>query len=373
MRRRQFLAVAGGVAGSGCLSLSEGTPTGTRPGPASVTESGAQELVQVTTDAEAVKRWSLEIQNVSAVLGDSASFAVATDNGVQLYGYESSSPRWESTETATSKALTLSNTTVYGGGLGNSGEGSVIYRLNRESGEAEAQRELGGALDTLDFVGDLVICTSHVNNDSATSSYVTRIRGLDPDSLTDRWVQEYETDVFSPGVARVGGTVYLGFHNFFVGLGASDGSQQYRAPIRVGYPVAHEGALLADADGRLRRIDPATLSYDWSVGSEVAGRPVVVGDIVAVPTEDGVVGANVSDGQELWTRTFEDGTVSQAETLAYHRGILWYAADETLYGLLPETGETAFSMSDIVQWVDSSPEGVVLGSGIGVTIYTVEP
>ena len=179
--------------------------------------------------------------------------------------------------------------------------------------------------------------------------------------------------MFAPGVARVDGTIHLGFDNFFLGLGASDGSQQYRAPISVGNPVAHDGALLADADGQLRRVDPETLEYAWSVGEEVMGRPVVVEDVVAVPTTDGVLGASVTDGEELWSRTLEDTTGVQPEALAYHGGVFWVgAADETLYGLLPETGETAFALDADVTWIHGSSEGVVVAASNTLTVYTVD-
>jgi hypothetical protein len=374
MRRRQFLAVAAGLAGSGCLSLQESTPTGTRPGPAPVTESGEPELVQVTTDAEAVEQWSLDFRGIGGGAGGVEAFAIATDSGVHLYGYDAETPQWEAGETADWKGLALSGSAVYaGGGFGSPGEGGAVYRYDRDSGELDAQREFEGRVDSLDFFGDLLVCTSHVETDSGASSYLTRVRGLDPDSLTDQWVQEYGTDVFAPGVARVDGTIHLGFDNFFLGLGASDGSQQYRAPIRVGNPVAHDGALLADADGQLRRVDPETLEYAWSVGEEVMGRPVVVEDVVAVPTTDGVLGASVTDGEELWSRTLEDTTGVQPEALAYHGGVFWVgAADETLYGLLPETGETAFALDADVTWIHGSSEGVVVAASNTLTVYTVD-
>lgn len=374
MRRRQFLALAAGLAGSGCLSLSESTPTGTRPGPAPATESGTQDLVQVTTNAEAAEQWALDFRGIDTGVGAGESFAVGTDSGVHLYGYESDAPQWEASESTDWKALALGPAAVYAGGsIGNPGEGSVVSRFGRDSGEVQAQREFDGRIDTLDAFEDLLVYTSHVDNDSGASSYVVSVRGLDPDSLTDQWVQEYEMDTFGPGVARVGGTLHLGFGNFFAGLGASDGSQQYRAPIRVGNPVAHDGALLADVDAQLRRVDSETLEYAWSVGEEVEGRPVVVGDVVAVPTTDGVLGASVTDGEALWSRTLEDTTGYQPEALAYHGGVFWVgAADETLYGLLPETGETAFSLDADVTWIHGSSEGVVVAASNTLSVYTVD-
>ncbi|WP_336331166.1 outer membrane protein assembly factor BamB family protein [Haloarcula sp. CGMCC 1.2071] len=241
---------------------------------------------------------------------------------------------------------------------------STIYRFDAENGERQTRTEIQGNISRLTTVGDLLVCSTVEESTEYEERYANHIIVLDRIGLNEKWTNTVGNSAFSSGLSRLNDTLHIGFENFLVGFAVTDGTIQYRAPLNVGYPVGYQGDLVADVERELRRLDPETLEYKWSVGSEVAGRPVIVGENVVVPTTNGLLCANIRDGQQRWSRTLENESGLTPELLVYQGGLLWYGtAIDELYGLVPTTGETAFSMGADLTLIAATTSGVVINSG----------
>lgn len=372
MRRRRLLsALACGVT-SGCLTLQESTNTGTADGrgttgtsgsPGSQRRQGDATPNYATTAAEVTEVQTLSL-DVSAIASRGASYAVAARDQIQVREFGSPSPTTTLDGRASNVALALTGSALYVGETGQGDGPSTVRRFDRETGEQRARTRLDGDIERITTLGNALACTTVSESTGGDERYVNRVAVLDPAELTQRWTNAVENSAFPEAATQIGETVHVGFANFLVGFDAADGTIQYRSPITTGYPTAHQGSLVADADRKLRRIDPETLEYDWSTGNEVDGRPVIVGNLVAVPTTDGLLGADVTSGDERWSRKLEDVSGYAPETLGYYGGLFWYGtAAEELYGIVPTTGETAFSTELDVTHLAATTRGVAVSSG----------
>ncbi|MGB9933952.1 PQQ-binding-like beta-propeller repeat protein [Haloarcula amylolytica] len=370
MKRRELLTVLAASGTGGCLSFQDAdeSETATQAGSATTADSqGTQRTTNTPSDyastaasVETVQTLSMDISALSAA---GTSYLVATLDEIQLRDFGSATPSATLEAPVNSSVVELTDSDCYVGSQAADDTVSTIYRFDVENRERQAETEIQGNISRLTTVGDLLVCST-VEESTEYEEYANRIIVLDPRSLNQKWTNTVGNSAFPSGVSRLNNTLHIGFENFFAGFAVTDGTIQYRAPLNVGYPVTYQGDLIADVDQKLRRLNPETLEYEWSVGSEVAGRPVIVGKNVVVPTTDGLLCANIKDGQQRWSRTLENDSGFTPELLVYQGGLLWYGtAVEELYGLVPTSGETAFSMSADLTFIAATTSGVVINSG----------
>ncbi|WP_336337663.1 outer membrane protein assembly factor BamB family protein [Haloarcula brevis] len=371
MNRRQLLTLLATAGTGGCLSFREAgeaepaTQTGfdttvdsQDPQRATSTPSG---YASTAASVETVQTLSMDITALSAA---GPSYLVATLDEIQLRDFGSASPRNTLEAPVNSSVVELTDSDCYVGSQIAGGDRSTIYRFDTEGGTLQARTEIRGSVSKLTTAGDLLVCGTNRESTEGATQPGTHITVFDRASLDRQWTTAVGNGAITGDVCRLDDALHVGFTNFLVGFAVTDGTIRYRAPLNVGYPVAYQGDLVADVDRKLRRFDPETLAYDWSVGSEVAGRPVVVGEHVAVPTTDGLLCATVADGQQRWSRTLESVSGFTPELLVYQGGLLWYGtAAEELYGLVPPSGETAFSLSADLSVIAATTGGVVIDSG----------
>ncbi|QLH81368.1 PQQ-binding-like beta-propeller repeat protein [Halosimplex pelagicum] len=309
--------------------------------------------------------------NLTALTSHGPSYAFATGDQIQVRDFGSSKPTTTIASPGSSAVLELTDSTLTLGVTPRETERSTIYRFDPETGEQRTQAQLTGDIELITEVGDALVCGTVESSDDDGRS-VNRISLLETADLSQRWTNTVRNKAFPGETAQIDETLHIGFENFLVGFDMADGTIQYRSPLNVGYPTAYEGDLIADADRKLRRINLQTLGYEWSTGTEVSGRPVIVGDLVAVPTTNGILAADRESGEKYWSRTLEDVSGFTPELLAYHGGLFWYGtADEQLYGLVPTTGETAFSMAGDIDFLVATINGVVLHSDFEIMELTV--
>nr|WP_101352095.1 PQQ-binding-like beta-propeller repeat protein [Haloarcula taiwanensis] len=370
MKRRELLTVLAASGTGGCLSFQDADESETATQAGSAATAGSQgtqratstpsEYASTAASVETVQTLSMDI---SALSSAGTSYLVATLDEVQLRDFGSSTPLATLAAPVNSSVVELTDSDCYVGSQAADDTVSTIYRFDAENGERQAETEIQGNISRLTTVGDLLVCST-VEESTEYEGYANRIIVLDRTSLNEKWRNTVGNSAYPSGVCRLNDTLHIGFANFFAGFAVADGTIQYRAPLNVGYPVTYQGDLVADVDRELRRLDPGTLEYEWSVGSEVAGRPVIVGENVIVPTTDGLLCASVRDGQQRWSRTLENDSGFTPELLVYQGGLLWYGtAVEELYGLVPTSGETAFSMSADLTFIAATNSGVVINSG----------
>lgn len=371
MKRRQLLTLLATAGTGGCLSFQEAgqsntttrTGTGTTAEPNSTQQSTdtPSDYASTAASVETVQTLPLDITALSAA---GSSYSVATYEQVQLRKFGSSTPKSTLEITLNSPVLELTDSACYVGSRVSDSGASTIHRFDPESGQQQAQTQIEGYIEGLTAIGNLLVCSTVEESSAYEERYANRIIAVDRTSLEQQWTNAVGNDAFPSSVTRLDDTLHVGFSNFLVGFAVSDGTIQYRAPLTTGYPVAYQGDLIADVNRKLRRINTETLEYEWSVGSEVAGRPVFVGDSVAAPTTDGIMCATLADGQQRWSRTLEDVSGLTPDRLVYQDGLLWYGtATEELYGLVPTTGETAFSMDADLTHIAATTQGVVINSG----------
>lgn len=405
MKRRHVLSVLAGLSASGCLAFQEsssppspsgsdqstetpdaastqqqgpatstsltpegstGTPASSRPG-----QQGTSTPAYATTAAELTTVQSFS-NDLTALASHGASYAIGTGDQIQVRDFGSSKPTTTIESPGSNAVLELTASTLTVGVSPTETERSTIYRFDPATGEQRAEAQLTGDIELITAVGDALVCGTVTEPSDDDEQSVNRIALLETADLSQRWTNTVKNRAFPEETAQVDETLHIGFENFLVGFDMADGTIQYRAPLNVGYPTAYEGDLIADADRKLRRINPQTLDYEWSTGTEVSGRPVIVGDLVAVPTTNGILAADRESGEKRWSRTLEDVSGYTPELLAYHDGLFWYGtADEQLYGLVPTTGETAFSMAADVDFLTATANGVVANSDFDIMELTV--
>jgi hypothetical protein len=378
MKRRDFLTMLAVGATSGCLQLQEPSSTSTtdqstaQSQPDSTSATPLPQTTGAATDVTAtireVQRLSLDMRlpvGISELTAHADTYAIALHEEIQLREFGTADPLVTLDIDTINPLIALTGSDCYTSTPMDSSSATnpttPVRRYDPETGTQRAKTTIKGAIRMLSRVGPWLVCGSVNETDEFAQRYGNRITVLDAETLEQQWTTVFGNNSFPEAVCGIDGTLYVGFNNFLAAFDGADGTLRYRAPVTISYPRPYKGDLIADADGKLRRITPSIMEYDWSAGAGVAGRSVVHDTSVTVPTSDGVLSADVDSGAVNWSRTFESDSAFEPEQLRYHDGVLWYVdALGTLYLLDPQTGGTAASGSYDSGHMAATPKGVIV-------------
>lgn len=352
MNRRTFLTLFAGSGTSGCLNLQdpgEGASTGTETPDQPTTAASVTEVNRRTLD-------------ISALSATGNAYAVVSSSNVYIYEYGASDATLTFESGAVNTVVELTDTACY---VGAPADGTTtVSRVDRQTGSEQVQASIDGDIDRATVVGSYLVCGSVESGDNYTERYGLRITVLDAETLEQRWTTAFGGNSYPGEVCLIDDTLHVGFTNFLAGFTMSTGTLEYRSSLGVAYPRAYQGDLITDADSQLQRIDPSTMTAKWKTGSSVLGRPVIYGDSVAAPTTDGLLAVDIADGSQQWMRTLESSGSYVTDQLQYYGGILWFGSPTAeLFGIIPATGETAFTAEYDIDHLASVSNGIVANDG----------
>lgn len=131
------------------------------------------------------------------------------------------------------------------------------------------------------------------------------------------------------------GLVYVGtFEGVFYAINAADGEIVWEFRDADGWywaaPIAQDGTIYVGAlDGNLYALDAATGDLRWTLSTDdrIVGSPVIVGNLIAVPSDDGKVHiARLGDGTEVFACNIREKVRS---SLVQQDGIIYFGASDS--------------------------------------------
>lgn len=131
------------------------------------------------------------------------------------------------------------------------------------------------------------------------------------------------------------GLVYVGtFEGIFYAINAADGEIVWEFPDADSWywaaPIAQDGTIyVGSLDGNLYALNAATGTLRWTLSTDdrIVGSPVIVGSLIAVPSDDGKVHiARLGDGTEVFACNIRERVRS---SLVQQDGVIYFGAGDS--------------------------------------------
>lgn len=257
--------------------------------------------VRALNVANGFTRWRFELQGEDKLRGVYGAPAVS-DDAIYVGGYDSilyalstdGDPLWQE---PVGGSVVGSPVLADGMVLVGAGDG-ILHAFDTEDRSERWRFTTGSTIWSSPVVHDDVV---YISSSSGTIYAVKLSDG------TQVW--EFETGgAIASTPAVEAGTVYFGsFDGIFYALSAATGEERWRFEGANNWywseALVTEDAIYAGSlDSNLYAINKSTGNLKWAFAAEgpIAGRPVIVFDMIAVPSDDGGLHmVRLSDGQQV--------------------------------------------------------------------------